>query len=275
MVSPKVEAIEGDGIVRVANYKRALLLIEEKIPHSVRKILVAHYGAPGRRLSVTEMGQIAGYRGTRASNLQYGLFAKKLSDAMGEHPPTTDNLSSVGQWDSTSDELGHGGWLMYSELATALEQLDWVSLGDVQEKEAQDFSDELITSRTAETTLRVGQDSYRHRVLEYWDGCAVTGCDFVQVLTASHIVPWAESSDQERLDLYNGLALTPNLDRLFDLYFISFDADGRLQIVPTLSNESRAVLGLDASMKLRKLSPEHIPYLARHFARFKELQPMR
>lgn len=275
MMSPEVEAIapiEDDDPLWVAKYKRALLFIEDKIPGNVRKILIAHHGAPDRRLSVLEMGKIAGYRGTRAASLQYGLFAGKLSESMGIDSPGYDKISTIGAWDSTSDERGHGGWLMYNELAAALEELGWAS-SENSFQEDQDVSlNGLITSRISETTLRVGQDIFRDRLLDYWGGCAVTGCDVSQILIASHIVPWSEASDLERLDVYNGLPLTPNLDRLFDQYFISFDENGLLHTASSLSKASLATLGIVPGMKLRKMVPEHVPYLTKHFRRFQELQ---
>ncbi len=51
-------------------------------------------------------------------------------------------------------------------------------------------------------------------------------------LRASHIKPWRDSSNQERLDGENGFLLTPSIDHLFDRGFISFEDSGRLLISP-------------------------------------------
>ena len=266
----EISAVDEDHALWVARYKRALLSIEARIPVSVRKILLGHYHAQNLRLSVLEMGQIAGYDGIRAGSLQYGKFAGMLSESMGFEPPTADKISAIGEWDRTLDERGHGGWVMYGELAAALEELGWVIPQIVEE---QDISSvDLTTTRLAKTTLRVGQDIFRSELLSYWGGCAVTGCDVSQILIASHIVPWSEASDQERMDVYNGLLLTPNVDRLFDQYLISFDESGLIQIAPSLSKESLIALGIDSQLKLSKVAPEHIPYLKRHLSRFRELQ---
>ncbi len=268
----EIRDVEDDHASWVAAYKRALSFIEVKIPVNVRKILVGHCRAPGRRLSVLEMGQIAGYIGTRAGSLQYGLFAGMLSDSMKMESPGGDKISAIGEWDKTPDERGHGGWVIYDELAIALEELGWVTPETVPKQE-QDFSfADLTTTRLAETTLRVGQDIFRSELLNYWGACAVTGCDVSEILIASHIVPWSESGDQERLDVYNGLLLTPNLDRLFDRYLISFDESGLIQIAPSLPMASLIALGVHSQLKLINLAPEHIPYLKRHLSHFRELQ---
>ena len=57
--------------------------------------------------------------------------------------------------------------------------------------------------------------------MEYWDSkCAVTGLAIPELLKASHIKPWKDSTDEERLDIFNGLLLAPHLDAAFDRGFI-------------------------------------------------------
>ena len=274
MMSSDNEAIgslEDDHDLWVEKYKRALQSIEARIPVNVRKILLGHYHAENLRLSVLEMGQIAGYKGIRAGSLQYGLFAGMLAEAMELDQSGSDKISAIGGWDSAPDERGHGGWVMHDELAVALEELGWVTPETIGNQE-QDFSSVILTTtRQAETTIRVGQNIFRTELLNYWGHCAVTGCDLSQILIASHIVPWSEASDEERMDIYNGLLLTPNVDRLFDQYLISFDESGLIQIAPSLLTASLIALGIDSQLKLDKVAPEHIPYLKRHLSRFREL----
>ena len=74
-------------------------------------------------------------------------------------------------------------------------------------------------------TSRIGQGYYRQQIIEKWNGkCAVSKTDILPILIASHIVPWSESNDDERLDVENGILLLPFYDALFDKYLISFDA---------------------------------------------------
>ena len=62
------------------------------------------------------------------------------------------------------------------------------------------------------------------------------------MLVASHIKPWRDSNNQERLDKFNGLLLLANLDKAFDLGFISFADTGLVMISCQL--EAPEVLGL-------------------------------
>ena len=48
------------------------------------------------------------------------------------------------------------------------------------------------------------------------------------LLVASHIKPWRDADNIERLDQYNGFLLLPNLDKVFDLGFITFRATGEI-----------------------------------------------
>ena len=63
-------------------------------------------------------------------------------------------------------------------------------------------------------------------------------------LIASHIKPWRESDNRERLFEGNGLLLTPTVDHLFDRGFISFENDGELLISPVAHEESMQKMGV-------------------------------
>lgn len=83
---------------------------------------------------------------------------------------------------------------------------------------------------------RIGQDRYRERVLEQCHFCPFTMVSDERLLIASHIKPWAAcESDDERLDGYNGYALTPLYDKLFDRGFITFSKEKHLILSEYLS----------------------------------------
>jgi hypothetical protein len=89
---------------------------------------------------------------------------------------------------------------------------------------------DLPRSTEAERVVvqRVGQNLFRAALLDYWQGrCCVSGLDIQELLWASHIKRWAAcGSDDERLDVFNGLLLAPHIDALFDGGWISFADDG-------------------------------------------------
>lgn len=124
------------------------------------------------------------------------------------------------------------------------------------------------TTRTAIIQARIGQGEFRDDLISYWQGCAVTNCTLTEALIASHIVPWKIADNQGRRDPFNGLLLTPNLDKLFDKHLISFDEQGEILISKTLNKSVLRALGVTQEMKLRKLHTNHIPYLGRHREKF-------
>lgn len=111
---------------------------------------------------------------------------------------------------------------------------------------------------------RVGQGLFRDALVNHWKGrCCVTGCSIGPVLRASHIKPWRNSTNPERLDKFNGLLLTANIDALFDRGFISFGDNGQILRSPEISAEALASLGCDPASKV-KVAARHAPYLAHH-----------
>ena len=113
---------------------------------------------------------------------------------------------------------------------------------------------------------RVGQDVFRGALLDYWGGrCAVTGLAVPELLRASHIKPWAEcATDAERLDVFNGLLLAPNLDAAFDRGFLTVENDGTVTLSPQLPADAAAALGFDGPLRVEGLGPRHRAYLAWH-----------
>jgi predicted restriction endonuclease len=103
--------------------------------------------------------------------------------------------------------------------------------------------------------------------MTYWEGCCpLTGIADPALLRASHIVPWAECSDEQRLDVHNGLLLSALWDAAFDKGLISFTDDGHPLIGPNLSPAAQAALNIDAAHPVPSLRDAHRANLADHRA---------
>lgn len=109
---------------------------------------------------------------------------------------------------------------------------------------------------------RIGQDQFRSKLMRYWKGCSVTKCDLTGILIASHIKPWRHCDNVERLDVFNGLLLLPNLDRLFDQGYISFSEDGRIMLSDLLRGREHE-LGANENM-IVNLEAKHETYMKFH-----------
>ena len=84
---------------------------------------------------------------------------------------------------------------------------------------------------------RLGQGLFKSRVKMIESECRISGVKSGVHLRASHIKPWRDSTNSERLDGYNGLLLAPHVDHLFDRGFISFTDDGDLIMSAQLEPE--------------------------------------
>lgn len=104
------------------------------------------------------------------------------------------------------------------------------------------------TTRQALIQARDGQGKFRSDVLINCDNkCCVTGCEIPFLLRASHVKPWKNSNDRERLDYNNGLMLIGTLDLAFDKGLISFHDNGRIIISDRYLEQLRSI-GIDSSL---------------------------
>lgn len=111
---------------------------------------------------------------------------------------------------------------------------------------------------------RIGQGYFRDLLIEkYSCKCALCDIETKNMLVASHIKGWANSTDSEKLDENNGLLLCVHHDALFDKHLISFDDEGNIIISTELSEAECEHLGIKSIPKL-SVSAKMKPYLAAH-----------
>ena len=85
------------------------------------------------------------------------------------------------------------------------------------------------------TKSRRGQGIFKANVRLVENRCRITGVTNIKHLRASHIKPWSVSNNDEKLDGYNGLLLSPHVDHLFDRGFISFQDSGAIMVSKELN----------------------------------------
>jgi len=120
------------------------------------------------------------------------------------------------------------------------------------------------TEKQTLVNARRGQGLFRDRVIQLEGKCRVTGLDLVDHLRASHIKPWKESTDQEKLDGNNGLLLAPHIDHLFHQGYISFADVGDLLLSPKCPARLLAAWGISPTMNVGPFRVAQRPYLAYH-----------
>lgn len=136
---------------------------------------------------------------------------------------------------------------------------------------SKNFNKPDTTERKGLVTSRVGQGWYRHAILDRWDyKCAVTGSEMKNILIASHIVPWRDCDDKERLDVDNGILLSPVYDALFDKHLITFSKEGKIVLSDKIDRNQFKLLGITGEEKIDGLSKGNKKYLKRHNSTFNE-----
>lgn len=136
-----------------------------------------------------------------------------------------------------------------------------------------DYDTETIEEKKVFVKYRLQQSKFRRELLLRWEGCSITDIKNPKLLIASHIKPFSESEEAEKYDVNNGLLLTPLYDKLFDLFLITFDENGKIRISKDIKSEIK-VLNISREEKLRKdkLTVETRKYLKFHNQRFKNLE---
>lgn len=227
-------------------------------------MLIGHALAPAATLSMRAIAAIGQYDSYVAANLQYGRLGRLFADALGLKGLPNQTMA-LADGAPCGDERGHFMWRLRTPLVQALHELELIEPfehpGAGSDRYVANF-----TSREAVVLARRGQGVYRQQVMQVWQGrCAVSGCAVPAVLIASHAKPWVSSTDEERLDPYNGLLLAASIDRLFDKGLISFDDNGRL-LCKAVQEAELNTLGLSRTSRLRFTEPRHLPFLAAHRA---------
>jgi len=260
----------------VEQVKSALLAIRSKISDQQMAMLRGFYVRP-----VASMETIASFGGYGTYNNGNGIFGRLchwIADELGFEPESGSWTSTIASGAGEFDLHGHFQWRLDTVVAEALEQTGWLAglSGSTlfakkpitDDETVVDLGEVTETERQALIRARVGQGIFRAEVIAVWQRCSVTGCRIEKLLIASHLVPWKLATNAERLDKFNGLLLTPNLDKLVDCCLIAFNDDGSILISKDLSIEEQAILGVSEKSKLRFVRPAMLPYLQRHRALF-------
>ena len=111
---------------------------------------------------------------------------------------------------------------------------------------------------------RLGQGNFRRNVIHLWGSCSVTGLQNLTLLKASHIKPWKDSNNEERLNPYNGLLLIPDYDFLFDRGYLTFKNNGNVVISQRLNQFARKVFNVQDDLRLRNVFTDNKEFLEFH-----------
>ncbi|WHV79577.1 HNH endonuclease [Pseudomonas aeruginosa] len=208
-------------------HENALINLDFRNPEGVRRrISYIHKIASGQKVSAHERYKKA-WDNYQHKILSVDLTSEDNAEKDGEEPPTDD----------------------HSNLLKDLLEID--------------LSPDLTeTEKKVLTSARKGQGSFRNELIRIWKYCPITLCENKNLLRASHIKPWAKSTNFERLDKFNGILLSPTFDALFDKGYISFDDNGKILISEQLSAQDATALGIrrDTNINTNKEQQSYLDY---------------
>lgn len=149
----------------------------------------------------------------------------------------------------TGDSLFY--WKLFTDFSQMAEQQYW----------AKHYGKKKIVGTRKK---RDGQIKYRQDLFSQFGYCPFSKIDDAKLLIASHIKPWAVCNKAERIDVHNGLMLSPLYDRLFDKGLISFDDDGVIMISNWLSPANQERIDFNYQINDLHLNPQRRAYLQYH-----------
>lgn len=139
------------------------------------------------------------------------------------------------------------------------------SLDDEHEKELLQRTDYTgALEKEMVVKARRGQGIFRRNVRVVEKSCRVTGISQVRHLRASHIKPWRDSNDKEKIDGFNGLLLAPHVDHLFDAGWITFADDGKMICSPQLKDSILEAWNITKNLEVGSFTKEQRGYLKYH-----------
>lgn len=121
---------------------------------------------------------------------------------------------------------------------------------DAIEKEFSEFKE---TEKNSLVKCRITQGKFKQKLRRISNQCMICGLDIDELLIASHIKPWKDSDNQERVSFYNGFLLCPTHDKLFDLGFITFTDNGKIVISDRIKSSEYSKININEEIKINIL----------------------
>jgi len=160
--------------------------------------------------------------------------------------------------------------LIGKEAHTIISNIRYQDIADIEESTIEnDIRQNTSLEHTEKEQLvksRRGQGIFRTNLERIENACRVTGVMAKEHLRASHIKPWRDATNYERLDGNNGFLLSPHIDALFDKGYITFSDNGVLKISNATDKEVTQRWGILLETNVGNFNDKQKHYLAYHRA---------
>lgn len=168
----------------------------------------------------------------------------KIAKLIGRSPSAVNmKVGNFGSFDDTLKQKGIVGLTNVSKLDKEIwdefngrwDELAYLSETLIAKKQHRN-NEELVSIPLGEDKVvnvkqRINQNFFRSAILASYCGqCCITGIPFADLLIASHIKPWKDSSDREKTDPRNGLCLNALHDKAFDKGYITVTPEYKILV---------------------------------------------
>lgn len=211
--------------------------------------------APNKFICIASQGILKKIMRIMKCNYDKSMSAVKLSFLLNQYlRAESEKLKNVDPY-----ILGYMLWDYYETI---------VKWPDIEDFDVSNIEKDLTGFEGKEKEIiikqRINQGKYRENLFKkYGCKCFLCGVNNKEFLIASHIKPWVASDKNEKCNIYNGLLLCPNHDKLFDRGLITFDDYGKIIISNELDDINRLFLNVDKTMKIN-IEEESIKFMRYH-----------
>lgn len=116
----------------VDDYWRAFEAIAPTLTKGHRAMLRAHFDAPKRTITASQLAEAAGYENYNGANLQYAAIAQKVAEYLDYTPPNHSSgkpfwsyTLADGEWVPSDNQSGtEWQWKLHPQVIAALQQMD-------------------------------------------------------------------------------------------------------------------------------------------------------
>lgn len=101
------------------------------------------------------------------------------------------------------------------------------------------------------------QRRFREKLIERYYKCPIDNLDYT-LCEACHIIPYSESKENQKFDVFNGILLTPTLHRIYDKNYFKIDENScRVEIIEeNIINDNISICDIKRLVKNGKYIPE-------------------
>ncbi|KGX86254.1 hypothetical protein N781_18445 [Pontibacillus halophilus JSM 076056 = DSM 19796] len=178
---------------------------------------------------------------------------------LNEHVVEKDWLYNLKDYEGDSLESAPKEWISYVE--SGPDYLDRISY-DSQTSGAS-LHKILASEKEYLRLTRTTQGKFREKLLKEFPSCKVCGLKIKELLVASHIKPWKDCDDEERVDASNGFLLCPSHNALFDSGLITVEDTGDILISELLDKKEYPLLNVREGLGV-DVKHKHSKYLKWH-----------